>query len=160
MMNNLVPQDLFDLATKIAECKNQLVVSTRDKVPEIVRALEDILTPWENYLRTAASDEAVLAFTAVKLFHTYDSTRQQVINSANALSKKITDIARAWALELCAKCITDTFRHFNTPADIAHFSAAIDEAKNLCLKTAFGEENRPLSELFKRVEHGTADWAE
>lgn len=161
MMNNLVPQDLFDLAAKVAECKNQLVVvTTNEQAPEIIRALEDILIPWETYLRTAASNEAVSVFTAVKLFHTYDSTRQQVINSADALSKKITDIARAWALEQCAKCITDTFRHFNTPADIAHFSSAIDEAKNRCLTEAFGDEHRRLDELFKHVEYDLTDLAE
>ena len=158
MMSKLVPQDMFDLAAKLDECKHQLVVNTsNEKVPEIIQALEDILKPWQNYLNDAAKHEAWIAFDAIKFFRTYDRTRQQVINAVDALSTKITELARAWALELCAECIKDTFRHFNTPADIVCFSSAIDEAKNHCLKAAFGEENRPLSELFKRVEHTCSD---
>ena len=159
MMNKLVPQDMFDLAAKLKECKTQLVVNTsRDKVPGIIHALEDILTPWQNYLSDVAKTEAQNAYTAIKMFRTYDSTRQQVINAVDSLSTKITELARNWALELCAQCINDTFSHFGTPADIVRFVLAIDEAKNNCLQKAFGKEQRPLSELFKQVESTAASF--
>ena len=156
-MNKLVPQDMFDLATKIDELNHQLVVSTSpEKVPETIRSLENILTPWQNYLNDAAKTEAWCTYDAIKMFYTHDRTRQQVINAVAALSTKITELARAWALELCCKCISDTFSHFNTPANIVHFAVAIDEAKNECLKKVFGEEHRPLEELFKHFEYTAA----
>ena len=139
MMNKLVPQDMFDFAANLAECKNQLVVTTsQDKVLEIIRALEENLKPWQNYLNDTANKEAWIAFDSIK----------------------ITELTRAWALELCLKNITDTFSYFTTPADIAHFSASIDEAKNRCLQEAFGKEDRPLSELFKRHESSAADFVD
>ena len=157
MMNKLVPQDMFDLAAKLDEYKNQMVVTTSpDKVLGIVNALEEILNPWQNYLSDAIKTEGWTAFSAIKLFRTHDSTRQQIINAVGDLSIKITELARNWSLELCTKCINDTFSHFNTPADIVHFALAIDGAKNDCLKKAFGEEQRPLSELFKRIEYSGA----
>ena len=159
MMNKLVPQDMFDLAAKLNACKTQLVVNTSpDKVPGLIHALEDILNPWQNYLSNAAKTEAWSAFSAIKLFRTYDSTRQQVINAVDTLSKKITELARNWALELCTQCINDTFSYFNTPADVTQFIIAIDSAKNNCLKNAFGEEHRPLGELFKHAELTAADF--
>ena len=158
MMNKLVPQDMFDLASKVDEYKYQLVVTTSlDKVLGILQALEDILTPWQNYLNDAAKTEAQIVFSNIKLFRTFDSTRQQVINSVDALSVKLVVLARNWALELCTQCITDTFNHFKTPADIAHFASAIDDAKNLCLKNAFSEEHRSLDELFKLPDYGLSD---
>lgn len=159
MMNKLVPQDMFDLATKIDELNHQLVVNTSpEKVPETIRSLENILTPWQHYLNDAAKTEAWCVYDAIKMFYTHDRTRQQVINAVAALSTKITELARTWALNICCKCISDTFSHFDTPANIIQFVLAIDGAKNDCLKKAFGEDYQLLSERFKRITIQTADF--
>lgn len=158
MMNELKPQDLVDLVAKITEINHQLIVGPRENVLTLVSAAESTLSPWYNYLKEVMPMEASIVTGTFTMFKTYDTTRQEVINALENISKKITEFARTWALELCIKNITDTFCYFKAPADAAALSAAIDEVKNRCLQERLSPEEKEDQKMFRPSEDEIADY--